>query len=234
MEMICKIPSEKLAKLQSVLGYEFSNLSLLAQALTHKSCKDEANNERLEFLGDAVLDLVVGEYLFQKYSKKNEGSLSKIRASLVNEMSFFKIASKLGLGEFIRLSFSEEKSGGREKPSILSDALEAVMGAVYLEGGISVVRQIFIPLLEEICSGVSFQSLLSDYKTTLQEITQERMAQTPQYKLVGATGPDHQKRFEMAVVIGGKEWARAIGTSKKDAEQKAAQKAVELLKKGKE
>ncbi len=221
--------TDQLREFEQILGYEFADKSLLAQALTHKSCKNERNNERLEFLGDAVLDLVVGEYLFAKFSHKNEGSLSKMRASLVNEGSFFKIAGGLRLREFVRMSASEERNGGRQKHSIISDALEAVMGAAYLEGGVGLVRGLFIPLLEAAFGRAGLQNLSRDYKTALQEITQERMAQTPEYRLVSASGPDHKKCFEMAVFLGGREWARASGGSKKEAEQLAAQKVIEIL-----
>ncbi|MCD6259350.1 MAG: ribonuclease III [Helicobacteraceae bacterium] len=219
-----------LESLQKTLGYEFQDKKLLIEALTHKSYKQPYDNERLEFLGDAVLDLVVGEYLFRKFRKSDEGKLSKIRASLVNEDGFDKLARSIHLGDYIYLSNAEENNGGREKPSLLSNAFEAVMGAIYLEAGLKKVEEIAIDLIEKNHADISLDSLFRDFKTTLQELTQARFGITPEYKVISSRGPDHKKEFELAVVIEDKEYARAIGKSKKIAQQEAAKLAVEMLK----
>jgi len=216
--------------LEKALGYQFKNEKLIIEALTHKSYKQPYDNERLEFLGDAVLDLIVGEYLYKKFPKSDEGKLSKIRASLVNEAGFDKLARALNLGEFIFLSNAESNNGGREKPSLLSNAFEAVIGAVYLEAGLGVVEKIAINLIESNHKEISLDSLFRDFKTTLQELTQARFGLTPDYKVVASRGPDHLKEFEVAVYIDSKEYARAIGKSKKIAQQEAAKKSVEILK----
>jgi len=216
--------------LEKKLGYEFTDKKLIIEALTHKSYKQPYDNERLEFLGDAVLDLVVGEYLFRKFQKSDEGKLSKIRASLVNETGFDKLARSLKLGDYIMLSNAEDNNGGREKSSLLSNAFEAIMGAVYLEAGLQKVQEIAIRLIEENHKEISLDSLFRDFKTTLQELTQARFGITPEYKVVASRGPDHKKEFEVAVYIEDKEYARAIGKSKKIAQQEAAKQAVAILK----
>jgi ribonuclease-3 len=222
---------DQTAKLEETLQYRFSNKELLIEALTHKSYKQPYNNERLEFLGDAVLDLIIGEYLFQKFPKFDEGKLSKMRASLVNEEGFTLLANRIGVGEQLFMSNAEENNGGRGKPSLLSNAFEAVMGAIYLEAGLEKVRSITIKLLESAYKEISLDSLFKDYKTTLQELTQAHFGITPEYKLVGSSGPDHKKEFEIAVIIDGKEYARASGKSKKVAQQEAAEIAIAMLKK---
>ena len=216
--------------LEKSLGYEFKDKKLITEALTHKSYKKPYDNERLEFLGDAVLDLVVGEYLYKKFSKSAEGNLSKIRASLVNETGFDKLARFLNLGQYILLSNAEENNGGREKSSLLSNAFEAIMGAIYLESGLEVVNAIAINLIEKNHKEISLDSLFSDYKTLLQELTQSLFGITPEYTVVASRGPDHQKEFEIAVSIQGKEYAKAIGKSKKIAQQEAAKIAIDILK----
>lgn len=222
---------QNLEKLQEKLGYKFKNLTHLKIALTHKSAKNGHNNERLEFLGDAVMDLIVGEYLFKKFSS-DEGDLSKLRAALVNESSFSKFAKFLGIGENLNMSLSEERNGGREKPSLLSDAFEAIMGAVYLESGLQNTARIAIAILEILYPRISFNELVRDYKTALQELTQAKFGVTPEYILLGSSGPDHKKSFEMAALVSGKRLSSAVGASKKEAEQKCAQIAIELLQNG--
>jgi ribonuclease III len=222
--------SENISSLEQVLGYTFKNKELIIEALTHKSYKKPYNNERLEFLGDAVLDLIIGEYLFSTFLKHDEGMLSKMRASLVNESGFTVLAKSLNLGEYIYLSNAEENNSGREKPSLLSNAFEAIMGAIYLESGLEIVRSIVIKLLEKNYSDISLDSLFCDHKTSLQEITQARIGVIPEYRLVCTKGPDHKKEFEIALFIQDVEYARAVGKSKKDAQQKAAQIAITVLK----
>ena len=219
--------------LEKDLGYEFEEKKLIIEALTHKSYKQPYDNERLEFLGDAVLDLVVGEYLYKKFKNSDEGNLSKIRASLVNETGFDKLARALRLGDYILLSNAEDNNGGREKSSLLSNAFEAIMGAVYLEAGLEKVDEIAIGLIEKNYKEISLDSLFRDFKTTLQELTQARFGITPEYKVLASRGPDHKKEFEVGVFIEGKEYARANGKSKKIAQQEAAQVAVSMLKKEK-
>jgi len=219
------------SQLEKQLNYHFKNKELIIEALTHKSHKQSYNNERLEFLGDAVLDLIVGEYLFHKFPKSNEGILSKIRASLVNESGFTLLAQKLNLGNYIYLSLAEENNLGRTKPSLLSNAFEAVMGAIYLEAGLEVTKEISIKLLEACHPKIDLDSLSKDYKTALQELTQATHGVTPTYELLGTSGPDHKKEFEIAIVLNDKTLAKAKGKSKKIAQQRAAEDALKELKK---
>ena len=217
-------------KLEDKLNYHFDNKALIIEALTHKSYKKPYNNERLEFLGDAVLDLIVGEFLFEKFPDSDEGILSKIRASLVNESGFTLLAKSLDLGEYIYLSIAEENNNGRTKPSLLSNAFEAIIGAVYLEAGLDKSKEIAIKLLNDVHNKIDLDTLSKDYKTALQELTQSTHGVTPDYQLVKATGPDHKKEFEIAIHLDGKVIASAKGKSKKEAQQKAAKKALEWLK----
>ncbi len=218
-------------ELEKRLGYEFENKQLLIEALTHKSYKKPYNNERLEFLGDAVLDLIVGEFLFHKFPKSDEGVLSKIRASLVNESGFATLARAIDLGRYIYLSPAEENNQGRSKPSLLSNAFEAVIGAIYLEAGLEKARSIVVGLLDETYPRIDLDTLCKDYKTALQELTQATHGVTPDYEMIGSSGPDHRKEFEVAVKLQGQTVATARGRSKKAAQQKAAQIALEKLRK---
>ncbi|MBP9493332.1 MAG: ribonuclease III [Sulfurospirillum sp.] len=217
--------------LQKRLGYQFKDQNLIIEALTHKSSKQPYNNERLEFLGDAVLDLIVGEYLYHEFKDVAEGELSKLRASLVNEKSFEKLARLLHLGEHIYISLAEENNCGREKSSLLSNAFEALIGALYLEAGLEKARSLAIELLEEAYPKIDMDAIFRDHKTTLQELTQAHYGVTPEYRLVRSFGPDHKKEFEIAVSIKGNDLALASGKSKKEAQQKAAMIALEILKK---
>ena len=187
------------------------------------------NNERLEFLGDAVLDLIVGEFLFFKFAHHSEGELSKLRAALVNEKSFAKIALNLELGKYIFMSNAEENNDGRNKPSILSDALESVIAAIYLEAGFERAKGVALSLLEANFPHIDEAHLIKDYKTKLQEYTQATLAQAPEYETLRAFGPDHKKCFEVALKLGGKEFARATANSKKEAQQMAAKITLERL-----
>jgi ribonuclease-3 len=218
------------SQLERALNYHFRDKQLLIEALTHKSYKQPYNNERLEFLGDAVLDLIVGEYLFEKFPNSNEGVLSKIRASLVNESGFTLLAKRLDLGSYIYLSLAEENNNGRQKPSLLSNAFEAVIGAIYLEAGLRVSKEIAIELLEASHPKIDLDSLSKDYKTALQELTQASYGVTPTYALIGTSGPDHKKEFEIAVVLNDRTLATAKGKSKKVAQQKAAADALKELR----
>ena len=217
-------------ELEEKIAYTFKDTQLIIEALTHKSDKKPYNNERLEFLGDAVLDLIVGEYLFTKFPHSDEGILSKIRASLVNEDGFTLLARKLDLGSYIYLSLAEENNNGRDKPSLLSNAFEAVIGAVYLEAGLGTAKEIAIKLLEICHPKIDLDTLSKDYKTALQELTQATHGVTPQYEMLGSSGPDHRKEFEIAVILNGTTVAKAKGKSKKEAQQKAAKLALKELK----
>ena len=223
--------SKEIKKLEEKLGYKFQDKKLIIEALTHKSFNQPYDNERLEFLGDAVLDLVVGEFLYSTFKDSEEGTLSKLRAALVNENSFTKLANEIRLGEFIYISPAEENNNGRNKSSILSNAFEAVMGALYLEAGLEKVREISLRLILNVYKKIDPNQLLKDYKTTLQEITQAHFGCTPDYRLIQATGPDHKKEFEIGVFINDKLYSTAKGHSKKVAQQNAAKDAIKQLKK---
>ncbi len=224
--------------LQNKLGYFFGERRILIQALTHTSyghenLKEKAlafrNNERLEFLGDAVLGLIVSDLLLEAYPEDSEGQLSRLRAALVNERTLSEIARSLGLNFLIRLGKGETQTGGQGKPSILSSTFEALVAAVYLDGGVTgvypVIRKIFAPLLAQ----DSPIALAHDPKTRLQEQVQARWKTTPVYQLIRAQGPDHAKEFEIEVSLLGNVLARASGFSKKEAEQEAARRAIEHL-----
>ncbi|MBS9782195.1 MAG: ribonuclease III [Arcobacter sp.] len=221
------------SQLEKCLDYQFKNKDLIIEALTHKSYKKPYNNERLEFLGDAVLNLIVGEYLYSKFPKSNEGELSKIRASLVNETGFTKLANDIKLGDYIFISSAEERNKGRTKASILSDAFEAIMGAIYLESGLEVLKPIILNILENSYDKINLDVLFSDYKTALQEVTQAKFASIPEYKIEGSYGPDHKKEFEISIWIDDKHYGTAKGKSKKLAQQAVAKIAIDKLKKDK-
>jgi len=221
---------KQIKALEKALNYKFKRADLITEALTHKSYKKPYNNERLEFLGDAVLDLIVGEYLFNKFPKEDEGVLSKIRASLVNEKGFTRLAQKINLGNSLLISLAEENNDGRTKPSLLSNAFEAIIGAIYLESGLKVSSDITIKLIESTYQSIDLNSLSKDFKTTLQELTQADFGETPTYKLVRSFGPDHKKEFEIAVELQNRVIASALGKSKKEAQQRVAEIALKKLK----
>jgi len=222
---------KKFSQLEKCLDYQFNDKNLIIEALTHKSYKKAYNNERLEFLGDAVLNLIVGEFLFNKFPNSNEGDLSKIRASLVNEKGFTKLAKAINLGDYIFLSDAEERNKGRNKASILSDAFEAIMGAIYIESGLNKLKPIILNLLDTSYENITLDNLFSDYKTALQEVTQAKFGAIPTYKLENSTGPDHLKIFELSLWIGDKHYVNAKGKSKKLAQQAAAKIVLEQLRK---
>lgn len=225
------------AALERVLGYMFQDLGLCEAALTHKSWLNESpdaqrsDNERLEFLGDAVLALVVSDLLMKFFPEHPEGELSKRRAALVNESGLARIAETLGLGQWIFLGRGEEQAGGRQKRSILSDTLEALVGAVYLDGGFGAVygvaERLFGPGLADADTVAG-----RDFKSRLQEVSQARLHLAPTYRVVAQAGPDHDKTFEVAIFLGEREYARAQGKSKKEASQNAASRALDVLDAG--
>lgn len=226
-----------LDELQNVIGHEFSNLQLLQTALTHRSYANEnrtsedsevVDNERLEFLGDAVLDLVVGHRLMERYPDQREGELSVTRAQVVSEAGLSEVARSIELGDWLFLGKGEQRSGGRDKPSILADALEAVIAAVYLDAGFDAARALVDRLMTDAIDHVR-DAGPTDFKTAFQEAAQARLKVTPEYTVIGSSGPDHDKTFEVGVVIDGETWATASGKSKKEAEQRAAEAAHKLL-----
>ncbi|WP_248344386.1 ribonuclease III [Anaeromyxobacter paludicola] len=204
-------------------------------ALTHKSYVNEhrgeglADNERLEFLGDAVIDLAVSHRLMERFPGAQEGELSKIRASLVDEAALAGIARTLGLGELLRLGRGEELTGGREKASLLADAMEAVVASLYLQGGLALVLEVVDRFLGEAFERAAAGTLDRDWKTQLQEQAQSRLRASPRYRVVGERGPDHSKIFEVELELKGEVLGRGEGRSKKDAEQAAARGALEAL-----
>lgn len=219
-------------KLEERLGYTFQNRALLANALTHSSYANEnrgkglQSNERLEFLGDSVLGMVTADYLFRTHPDLPEGDLTRTRAALVCEGSLVEVAQALELGQHLLLGRGEDAGGGRERPSIVADAVEALLAAVYLDGGIGSARKIitrFILDAEEEKSGSR------DYKTALQELVQRESGQVLEYQLLSASGPDHAKVFEVAVHLNGESAGTGEGRSKKEAEQAAAKAAIARL-----
>ena len=221
------------AALEQVLGYEFADPSHLRVALTHRSYANEqvigfADNERLEFLGDAVLDLIVGHLLMKRCPELDEGALSMKRSQVVSEAGLADVARQLELGPWLFVGKGEDRSGGRDKPSILSSALEAVVAAVYLDGGFDAAWELVARCLAARLESLDLEGS-GDFKTRLQELVQARRRQAPTYELVSESGPDHDKTFEVAVVLEGRVLASARGKSKKAAEQLAAAAALSRL-----
>lgn len=228
--------SADLNELSKKLCYTFKKPEVIIQAFQHSSYVNEQtdsnlrDNERLEFLGDAVLDLAISHVLMELFQDSKEGDLSKYRATVVNERGLYQVAQALALGDYLTLGKGEEVTGGRKRPSILADTMEAVLGALYLDAGFEktkeIIRRLFLPLLEEI----EAERAVNDYKSQLQEYTQEVYKTRPEYVLVGESGPPHDKTFRVALHLQGKTMAEDEGKSKKEAEQKAAKKAFECLK----
>lgn len=234
-------------ELQQRLGYRFHDPRLLEISLTHSSAVPELrtaaesvgggdpaseirDNERLEFLGDAVLDLLASEYLLEKFPSWSEGQLSRSRAYLVNAQALEAAARRLGLGEFLRLGRGEEKTGGREKAAIIADALEAIVAAIYLDSGLDAARQLLRRVLfESALENVGINIADSDRKSALQEFLQGKGLPPAEYRLAGETGPDHQKQFYVEVWSVGELLASGEGSTKKEAEQKAARVALQRL-----
>ena len=220
--------------LEERLGHRFADRSLCEAALTHKSWLNEAqradrsDNERLEFLGDAVIALVVSDLLMRLFPDRSEGELSKTRAVIVSETGLARFAEAIGLGEWVFLGRGEDQAGGRHKPSILSDALEALMGAVYLDGGLGAARAVAERLFGQALREAE-KHARQDYKSRLQERAQAILQTTPVYAVVGEEGPDHDKRFQVSIALAGHEYGRAVGRSKKEAEQNAAAQALAIL-----
>ncbi len=224
-----------LPALQTELGYTFKDLQLLTQALTHSSHANEKSrvvldNEQLEFLGDAVLGFLVSDFLYRAHPNLDEGQLSKLKGFFVSSANLVKYAERLNLGNYLHLGKGEEKTGGRTKQALLVDALEAVLGAIYLDGGIEEARRVMLPFFEPQIEDVGESDRqLKDFKTELQEQVQAKHLGRAEYLLASETGPDHQKLFTVEVIIDGESVAHGVGLTKKAAEQAAARQALERV-----
>ncbi|MBQ5865745.1 MAG: ribonuclease III [Oscillospiraceae bacterium] len=221
--------------LEAALGYKFHNITLLQNALTHSSYANERwhnsllSNERLEFLGDSILGMVVAEYLFVNFPDRPEGELTRMRADMVCETSLAAIANRIDLGKHLLLGHGEERFGGRSRASILADAVESVIAASYLDGGMEAAKGIITRFV--LCNVPVSKLQNTDYKTALQELVQQKKNQTLCYRLVGESGPDHDKVFTAQVLLNDQVVGEGTGSSKKRAEQDAARTALEKLKK---
>ena len=217
------------------LIYQFTDASLMTTAMTHSSYANEhrdlhmQNNERLEFLGDSILGLVSADYVFHRYPNVPEGQLTKVRAAVVCEKTLYEVAKELGLDHHLLLGHGEEMGGGRQRPSILADSVEALIGAIYLDGGLEAARSFIMTFLPAKVDLAEAGHAFRDYKTALQEIVQKNRQETLQYRLSGESGPDHDKRFTVQVLLNSNIFAEGIGRSKKEAEQMAARAALELM-----
>jgi ribonuclease III len=222
--------------LQKTLGVPFQQQELLTQALTHSSYANEnpgiapASNERLEFLGDAVLGLIVGENLFRDFPAMAEGEMTRLRSILVKQETLARVAESIELGAYLYLGKGEESSGGRDKPANLARALEALIAAVYLDHGYAVTEQFVLEILDAELLKTLYQGTIIDYKSQLQELLQAKVQQTPVYNLIETEGPDHDKKFTVEVKLGNDVLASGVGRSKKKAETEAARIALENLK----
>lgn len=219
--------------LEAAIGYRFQNITLLQNALAHSSYANEQwhdslkSNERLEFLGDSVLGMVVAEYLYRSFPDRPEGDLTRMRADMVCEQALAQVANRLELGKHLLLGHGEQQSGGRERASILADAVESVIAACFLDGGMTAAMGFIEKFI--LCNVPTNRLHNRDYKTALQELVQQKRDQVLTYTLIGQSGPDHDKRFEVALQLNGKTVGQGIGSSKKRAEQDAARAAMEAL-----
>ena len=219
-----------LTKIEEAIGVKFNNVTLLQTALTHssyaKQFKDAQYNERLEFLGDSVLQLCITQYLFINYENKSEGELTKIRSLIVCENSLYNVARKINLSEFIRMSRGEELTGGRERISIQADAVEAVLAAIYLDRGIEEANKFILEKFMDIINKAIQNKIILDFKTKLQEFLQVNGEVNINYELLKYEGPPHHRKFFVSVFVSNKEMGKGIGYSKKEAEQNAAKEAL--------
>lgn len=217
--------------LEERLGYRFRDLALLDTALTHTSYvkgdgRASAHNERLEFLGDAVLELCTSEYLYLRFPEYDEGAMTRLRAQAVCEGALYEVAREYGLGTLLLLGRGEDHSGGREKPSILSDAVEAVIGALYIDGGMEVAKGFIMRFVHKSVEDAMAGRLIKDHKTMLQEYVQKRHMGQIVYELIGSSGPDHNKTFSMQVLVAGEAVGMGEGRTKQEAGQQAARAAL--------
>ena len=221
--------------LETAIGYQFTNITLLQNALSHSSYANERwhdslkSNERLEFLGDSILGMVVAEYLYRNFPDRPEGELTRMRADMVCEQALALIADKISLGEHLLLGHGEQQSGGKTRPSILADAVESVIAACFLDGGMNAARGFIERFV--LCDVPVTKLHNADYKTALQEFVQKKKDQTLSYELLSESGPDHAKTFEVAVFLNGNQCGTGTGSSKKRAEQDAARRALETMTK---
>lgn len=224
---------EQIREFQNIIKYKFKKINIINEALTHSSYSNEyrnkyiRNNERLEFLGDSVLGIVVSEYIYLKYKDLPEGELTKVRANLVCEPSLADQAKSINLGKYLLLGKGEEVTGGRNRVSILADALEAIIGALYLDGGMEVASDFILNMFANSIQLASTGNLFRDYKTDLQELLQSKYDDKISYKVIDEIGPDHDKTFKVEVTLGKRVLGKGQGKSKKEAEQNAAKKALE-------
>lgn len=222
-------------ELQNKIGYTFQNEQLLKHALAHSSYINEhrgelpGSNERLEFLGDAVLELISAEFLFTHYQHLPEGTLTKMRALLVCETALFDYSKEFNLGDYLLLGHGEERIGGRKRASTAADAFEALLAAIYLDGGLANAAAFVLPFLSKGAEEIASNTHRYDYKTTLQEIAQKNPGELIHYELVNATGPDHARTFEVNCFLNSNLLSKGIGKSKKEAEQMAAKEALKLM-----
>ena len=220
-------------ELENAIGYRFHNISLLQNALAHSSYANERwhdslkSNERLEFLGDSILGMVVADHLYRNFANRPEGELTRMRADMVCEKALAQVANQIGLGEHLLLGKGEDQGGGRGRDSILADAVESIIAACYLDGGMEAAKA-FISRFVLVNVPVS-RLTNADYKTALQELVQQKRNQVLTYTMVGESGPDHDKRFEVELTLNGQVVGHGIGSSKKRAEQDAARNAMEAL-----
>ena len=219
--------------LEKAIGYQFKNITLLQNALTHSSYANEhwhdslMSNERLEFLGDSILGMVVAEFLFKKYPDRPEGELTRLRADMVCETSLADVAVRIGVGEHLMLGHGEERFGGRTRASILADAVESIIAAIYLDGGMEQAKRIILSFVPENAPSQRYRN--QDFKTALQELVQQKKDQVLSYVLADESGPDHDKQFVTRVLLNGAVVGEGIGTSKKRSEQEAARVAIRTL-----
>lgn len=229
---------DELLEFCGLLGITMDNLDLLNTALTHTSFAHESkeqprpvHNERIEFLGDSVLSLIVSTYMYKHFPKLNEGELTKFRAHIVCETSLAQYAHKISLGKYLRLGKGEASSGGRERASILADAFESVLGAYYIDQGLAAAEKFLLGLMKTELDFICEHGIYSDYKTRLQEIVQRDGDVEISYELIDSSGPEHNKSFTTVVAVAGKVVGKGVGHSKKESEQHAAKSALEKLKK---
>ena len=219
--------------LENAIGYHFNNISLLQNALTHSSYANERwhnsllSNERLEFLGDSILGMLVAEYLYRSFPDRPEGELTRMRADMVCEKTLANVANHIGLGQHLLLGKGEEQGGGRSRDSILADAMESVIAATFLDGGMSAAQDFIRKFILVETPVTKLHNI--DYKTQLQELVQQKKNQVLSYELIGQSGPDHDKKFDVEVTLNGKVVGTGSGRSKKRAEQDAARAAIEKL-----
>jgi ribonuclease III len=232
MEQLTPERAKLLEELEKKIGVSFLNKNLLNQSLTHSSYGNEysqPDNERLEFLGDAVLKLVISEYLYNKFPQHAEGDLTKIRAAVISDETLAKVGKQSGLGDYILLSANEKKSGGQKRKSNVANAVEALLGAIYLDNGLGKARDLIVEFLREEVETVSRAGYIRDFKSALQEYTQKRKWDLPHYHVIRESGPRHRRVFWMEVKIKGKRFGVGRGPNKKEAEQKAAALALKQL-----